>query len=212
MEENYSMIEAIASNIIAKRKPPVGIDFGDLVSWGVEGLHKAYNKYDDSKDTAFKTYAYYRIKGEMLDSLRKEWKYRFPTTFKEKQERVQDQIADIISNMLEQEESGGVKEARISVHDIVSNAAVSSILSVENFDDILDENQVNDDTKDMLDILSVEVQQLEDEEKKFIQFFYVDNLTQKEIAQKFNYSPSKICRIHMKILDKLKRRLSRSID
>ena len=47
-----------------------GADMDDLISAGTVGLVKAAAAYDPSRDTEFKTYAYIRIRGAVLDELR----------------------------------------------------------------------------------------------------------------------------------------------
>lgn len=56
---------------LASRLPP-SIDIQDLISCGVFGLIDALNKYDSTLNVKFKTYANFRIRGAMLDYLRKE--------------------------------------------------------------------------------------------------------------------------------------------
>ena len=64
--------------------------------------------------------------------------------------------------------------------------------------------------EDLLSILREEVETLDEVERSVVSLFYGEGMSQKEIAQKLTYSPSKVCRIHMKLLKKLKRRLARA--
>ena len=54
---------------------PTGIEYGDLYSWGIEGLIDAIHKYDPTK-SKFKTYAPIRISGQIKEGIRKWSKYR----------------------------------------------------------------------------------------------------------------------------------------
>ena len=209
LNEHYSMIEAIASTVIAKQKLPLGTEFTDLVNWGVEGLHKAYNGYKENKGTQFKSYAFLRIRGEILDSLRKEWKYRFPQQYKDERQKAQDRIADIVENMLEAQEKPGNGDLNIPLIDVISNASISPLVSIDNAGDIMDSHKQDEHTKDMIELLKEELETIDDDEKTFIKLFYIHGYSQKEVASKMKYSPSKMCRIHMKILEKLRRRLER---
>lgn len=51
------------------RKVPDSVDIEDLVGWGVAGLLEAYQRYDETRPARFATYAYYRIRGSMLDAI-----------------------------------------------------------------------------------------------------------------------------------------------
>jgi RNA polymerase sigma factor for flagellar operon FliA len=65
---NLPMVRFIARRIHEKLPQYVNLD--DLVSAGVLGLIDAANKFDAAKKTQFRTYAQFRIKGAILDSLR----------------------------------------------------------------------------------------------------------------------------------------------
>jgi RNA polymerase sigma factor for flagellar operon FliA len=62
------MVAKIAQRVVSYLKPP--LSFEDLVSAGTIGLVKAARDYDPSHNAEFKTYAYIRIKGAILDELR----------------------------------------------------------------------------------------------------------------------------------------------
>ncbi|GFR35582.1 hypothetical protein TCEA9_13940 [Thermobrachium celere] len=62
-------VKYIASRLIIGTPP--GIEFDDLVSYGIIGLIDAIEKYDPSKGIKFETYATLRIKGAIIDELRK---------------------------------------------------------------------------------------------------------------------------------------------
>jgi RNA polymerase sigma factor for flagellar operon FliA len=65
---NLPMVRFIARRI--HEKLPQYVNLEDLVSAGVLGLIDAANKFDSGKKTQFRTYAQFRIKGAILDSLR----------------------------------------------------------------------------------------------------------------------------------------------
>ncbi len=62
------MVSKIARQVVSYLKPP--LSFEDMVSAGTVGLVKAARDFDPSKGVEFKTYAYIRIKGSIIDELR----------------------------------------------------------------------------------------------------------------------------------------------
>ncbi|HEX3685838.1 MAG TPA: FliA/WhiG family RNA polymerase sigma factor [Bryobacteraceae bacterium] len=73
--EHLSLVTAIAAHI--QRSLPVHVELDDLVHAGTMGLVDAASKYRDDKEVAFPTYAKYRIRGAILDSLRQlDWASR----------------------------------------------------------------------------------------------------------------------------------------
>ena len=59
-------------------------------------------------------------------------------------------------------------------------------------------------------ILAREVEELTQEEQQFIDLFYYQNKKQVEIAEILNLSKSKVCRMHVKLLEKLKSQLEKN--
>src|SRR3954454_13471562 len=68
VEQHLSLVQAIAAKL--KRTLGRTIDFEDLVAYGTKGLLEAANRFDPSQGASFTTFAYYRVRGAMLDGLR----------------------------------------------------------------------------------------------------------------------------------------------
>jgi RNA polymerase sigma factor (sigma-70 family) len=73
--ELLPMVPKIAKKVISYLKPP--LTFEDIIAAGTVGLVKAAKDYDPSHQAEFKTYAYIRIKGSILDEL-KRWSFLSP--------------------------------------------------------------------------------------------------------------------------------------
>ena len=78
IDEYIGMVRSISGKLIHSGSVPKWIEFEDLVSWGIEGLIKAGKNFNANIETKFQTYAFYRIKGEILDCVRKEWAQKIP--------------------------------------------------------------------------------------------------------------------------------------
>lgn len=211
--EHRSMIEAIASQLIGKGSVPSVIEFGDLVSFGMEGLIKAHRNFKPDKGSTFKTYAYYRIRGEMYDRIRSEWQYRNPGDYADYRKRVQERIADVVDEAITDLDSDTqVVDVETRFFDLLSDSAVVSLMSIDVIGDVpatrdwaLDQRQETDD------VLWAEIKNLDPLEQEFIELFYIRGIKQKDIAEHMNQSRSKICRLHMRILEKLRKRLKKRL-
>ena len=84
---HMGLIKSISKTIVTKNMMPSCIEFEDLVSWGIEGLVKARQAYTPDKGAQFKTYAYIKVRGAILDRIRREWEYRNPSQFLEKKSK-----------------------------------------------------------------------------------------------------------------------------
>jgi RNA polymerase sigma factor for flagellar operon FliA len=215
IKEHLPIIEAIAANVVGTGKMPPGIEFHDLVSWGVEGLIKAWNNFDPEKGSQFKTYAYYRIRGEIFDKIRIEWRYRNPTEYKSQRNQAQDKIADLAEIALNQLEDVHPDKIKEGVDQLISNSAMMCLVSIENLEIISEMEGTKDPQIELIEnksnALWEEIKNLEDDEQRIVELFYIQGFKQKEIAQRLNMSRSTVCRLHMKALEKLRKQLKGKI-
>lgn len=214
IEEHIGLVQAIASNTISSGKTPPGIEFEDLVSWGVEGLIKAKQRYQEGRGSTFKTYAYYRIRGEMFDCIRKEWKYLNPGDFQKYREDIRSRIADLAESAMDALEVGeDSREYDRKITNLLENSGFSGMLSMD-FDNIQVESKssgTEDPEKQFVDQVYPELVQaicsMSEKEQKIVDLFYFQGMKQNQIAEKLNISKSTVCRMHMAILQKLKSKL-----
>jgi len=206
---HMGLIKSIAKTIVSKNMMPTCIEFDDLVSWGVEGLVKARQAYSPDKGAQFKTYAYIKIRGAILDRIRREWEYRNPSQFLEKKENRIKQLQSAIQSFPIEGEHNKSDAVDILIEDSMTAYMVS--LDPQLIDFELKSEQAENPEIQFVDrsetVLWDEVKHLVIEEQQFIRLFYVVGLNQTEIAQKLNMSKSKVSRLHKNIITKLKRRL-----
>ena len=203
------LVKNIASKIFYSGNIPSCIDYDDLVSWGVEGLIKAQNSFDPKLKTKFQTYAYYRIKGEILDSLRSEWKYKLPQGYVDQKKKVKDAVSDFISDSFSNKETVN----NIDASHLIESASIVYYLSHEmNLSVSESKGMKNPETEiidEKNDHIWDEINGLNYLEKDILELFYVHGLKQVDIAEHLQVSPSKVSRIHAQVLEKLKNRLLR---
>jgi RNA polymerase sigma factor FliA len=212
VKENMSMVEVQAANIAGRSNLPVGIDFDDLVSWGIEGLIKAYKNFDSKKGTNFKTYAYYRIRGEMYDKIRKEWHYRNPNDYNEFRKKIRERIAAAAEQALETDKN----PTKAYADTLVNHSAMVCLLSLDTIGDV-QSNQFSSEKETDVEqhqenILLEEINKLDPDERNIIELFYIQEKKQKDIASTLNCSRSKICRIHMRALEKLRNKIKKRVN
>jgi RNA polymerase sigma factor for flagellar operon FliA len=188
---------------------PSCIEFEDLVSWGIEGLVKARQAYTPDKGAQFKTYAYIKVRGAILDRIRREWEYRNPSQFLEKKANRIKRLQTAIQSF----PVDGAQNKSEAVDTLIEDSMTAYMVSLDPqlIDFELKSEQAEDPEIQFVDrsetVLWDEVKHLLIEEQQFVRLFYVVGLSQTEIAQKLNLSKSKISRLHKGIIKKLKRRL-----
>jgi RNA polymerase sigma factor for flagellar operon FliA len=214
---NMEMIRAVSGTISSAGRLPPGMTYDDLVSYGVEGLIKAWQSFDARRGILFKTYASYRVRGEILDTIRREWRYRNPTGYTKIYEKIEAKIGQLAADMGEDEST--ILKGADPVQDVVANSAVVYLLSLDTLTNVSNETiGVVDSAERIVSeiefareraILWEEVKNLDPDEKKIVHFFYIENKKQNEISDLIGLSKSKVSRLHVKLIEKLRRRLKR---
>ena len=209
VDRYLGLVKSVAFKIFNAKQAPAGVDSDDLVSWGVEGLLKAQKGYDNSLKTKFETYAYYRIRGEILDSIRKEWRHKNPKEFQEDRRKHQEQLADFISDSMDD----STESPKTTVHNAIEEAVFVRYLSKDVKDVVTMQkgmkNPEIEQVDETYDALWGEIKALTSIERQVMELFYVNGLKQFEIAALLKLSKSKVCRIHNKVLQDLKSRLKK---
>lgn len=206
------------------------IDKDELYSAGVMGLLEAIERYDQEQGFEFKTYASKRIRGAIIDEIRRvDW---VPRSVRQKARRI-DTAVHALFNKLGRMPS----DNEIALHlelDIEEYYQLTDNLGPM-FLSSLDEQiaGVDDDEKLHLDDVVEDYSQLDteamlmreklrrriaeaignlpDKEKLVISLYYYEELTLKEIGKILSVSESRICQIHSSALIKLRNLLGRGL-
>lgn len=207
---------------------PKSVSREDLRSLGLFGLYDALEKFDPSRDLKFDTYASFRIRGAILDGLRKEdW---LPRSTRDKSKKIEAAI-----EKLEQQKMGSVKAADIARELGMKEEEVYATMNEQFFANILsiDEQPPDSDDKEnyyftlrdkkadipeeklvkneLINELAEMIGTLSEKEQIIISLFYQEELTLTEIGQILNLSTSRISQIHSKALYKLRHSLEKII-
>lgn len=187
------------------------LDFEDLVMVGIIGLIDAMNKYKKDKKNQFKTYAEFRIRGEIIDELRKQdWMTRSERTKQKKYKRAKNTLTEELgrsptsiemSNVLpfkgrdmvrmEQYESGDTIKAY--EEGVTQNEAALSNTEFENYA--------------MKKTISVVLNELPRTMKLIVTLKYFEDLNFQEISKVVNLSEGRICQLHAEAIELLKQHL-----
>jgi RNA polymerase sigma factor FliA len=190
ISKHHALVKSIAGNIFKNKNIPQGISYHDIFNYGIEGLIKAKNNFSRKKGTGFEVYASYRIRGTILDHLRKEWKYRTPSAYKTV---AQPQNTTIVLPGVSFEHSYLIS---YDEHELEKEYSVDK----DQTEDIIEKVEVSR----LNSHLWSEIKTLPQVEQKVIKLIYAEEKNQKEISQLLDLSRSKVNRIHSKIIKNLK--------
>jgi RNA polymerase sigma factor FliA len=195
---------------------PASVEVDDLIQAGMLGLLEAAANYSEGRGASFETYAGIRIRGAMLDGLRKlDWA---PRSVHRKARAVAKAIRELESEYgreardVEVAERMGMKLS--DYHRIVEDSAgcqISSLTTEEGEMTLTDSSA--DPFRDVVDedfraALTEAIGGLPERERLVMSLYYDDELNLKEIGAALRVSESRICQIHGQALVRLQARLS----
>jgi len=198
------------------------VEYEDLVSYGIFGLIDAIDKFDYGKGIKFETYASLRIRGSILDQIRKmDW---IPRSLRQKQKRLETAMTELetrLGRVPTDEELAA--ELEISVDELCSWEGQSVSSTMMSLDECIDQGVELKETavvnsrfetpeqvveqEEIKRILAETLETLTDKEKKVILLYYYEELTLKEISLVMEVSESRVSQLHTKGLQKLRQRL-----
>ncbi len=206
------MVPKIVRRVITYLKPP--LTFEDLVSAGTVGLVKAARDYDPSHGAEFKTYAYIRIRGAILDELR-EWSFvpanlskRIHDTFQLSQ-KITEQTGTIPSDDELAEKLGITLD---KLYTTFENARAQNFVSIDGLTNdsptlatllasataVRPEDRI--ERTELIEKLTEAIHQLPERQRQIILLYYQRNLTMKQTAEVFNITESRVSQLHASAL------------
>lgn len=221
------MVKYVAGRLAINLSSAVEMD--ELISYGIEGLIDAIEKYDPTRNIKFETYAVTRIRGSMIDGLRSmDW---VPVSVRQKSkelEKVYLQLENRLGRTATHQEVAqelGISEKELSV--LLQEIAATTIVSLDDYipgdegeekkrrivEMLEDENAVDAlemvEIQEIKELLARSIAKLPDKEKMVIYLYYYEGLTLKEIGLTLNLSESRISQLHTKAVLRLRGGLSK---
>lgn len=196
-----------------KASLPSHIEVDDLYSVGVTGLIHAVRKFDPAQGTPFASFASMRIRGAVLDELRRmDWMSR---SSRSKAKRLTDVIAELEQrlgreateievaqelSMTAEEYAELLDEVRPICHVELDGTYAEDDDESSLHDIIADETQQNASDllqrKELIQMVIGRLERMPDMQKKVLAMYYFENLRLAEIAAVFGVTESRICQIH----------------
>jgi RNA polymerase sigma factor for flagellar operon FliA len=210
--QHQSLVQAIAAKL--KRTLGRSIEFDDLIGYGQKGLLEAADRFDSTQGAAFSTFAYYRIRGAMLDGLRTMgWYSRGDYA----RYRAEERANEYLQNQAERDTAGkeasggGRPEAAAaleSIAQLLGGVATIHITSLEAASRVADERLPAPDA----DIVRVQenarvraaLARLPEKERALIEMYYFGDKNLGEAGSALGLSKSWACRLHARAVDLLR--------
>lgn len=214
------LVKSIVGKI--KMRLPDHIDFNDLYSVGVTGLISAVQKYDPQRNRSFSSFAFIRIRGAVLDELRRlDW---MPRGNRAQAKMLQETIGKLEMRLKRPVEEHEIrKELGMTIQEyakLMKKVRPISIVSLDQSADSSNEDspplkeaiadssqatvQEKVESKEMITLLKKRIATLPDAARKVLAMYYFEGMRLSEIAEVFNLTESRICQIHAQAIASLR--------
>jgi RNA polymerase sigma factor for flagellar operon FliA len=210
VEENLELVDLVASRL--KRQFTLSMSMDDLRAYGVQGLLEAADRFDASRGTSFSGFAYYRVRGSILDGMRKSgWYSRGDYTRYRAEERANEYLRSLADRSIEGapaaapseqilEDIASVLDGIATVHVASLGEADESELSDERLpaaDDALGEKELRSKVRKA-------VATLPKSERRLMELYYFEDKNLAEAGEVMGLSKSWVCRLHARAINLLR--------
>ncbi len=214
------LVELVVQRMVPQ--VPSFMNRDDMTSAAMVGLIDAANKFDPDKGVKFNTFAEYRIRGAILDEMRKlDW---FSRSLREKQNRLSQTMLRLerkLGRSPEEEEMAEAMDLTLDeYHDLLGKVSHLGCVSLHealdhteegrNFLDNLEDAGGGPTPLEMIEnqeitaIIADILEELSEKERLVISLYYYEELTQKEIAEVIGVSEGRVSQLHSQALVKLR--------
>ena len=196
------------------------VEYDDLVGYGIFGLIDAIDKFDYGKNVKFETYASLRIRGAILDQIRKmDW---IPRSLRQKQKRIEAAMAKIESetgHIASDEELAAELEITIDeLADWQGKMKASNLISLDEYTEAgsevkmesvgnshFDQPEEAIEKEELKKMMVRAIDSLTEKERSVVVLYYYEDMTLKEISLTLEVSESRVSQLHTKALYKMKK-------
>jgi len=227
IKDHLTLVDIIAGRMVTQ--VPSFMNRDDIRSAGMMGLIDAANKFKPEKKILFKTFAEYRIRGAILDEMRKlDW---FSRSLRDKYNRISKTISTLELKLGRDPEEYEVARALgVSLEEYQIMLGQVSHLGCVSLNETLDHSETGRSFQDALidtrkgsspvtnleqheltHVIAGILEQLSEKERLVISLYYYEELTQKEIAEILEVSEGRVSQLHSQALIKLKTKVKSTL-
>jgi len=227
--QNMPLVAFVVNRLSTDRNRTLGLDREDAMSYGTEGLIQAVDGFDPKRGTSFASFAVRRIRGSVLDAVRRH--DPLPRSLRRSTRQVEQAAQELASQLgrwpsqkeLAMKLGVGLREVQeiqqhassryVSLENMLSDAADSSAPRWDpaNSDD-RDDPATAVEREVALGLLSAAVQRLSERDRAILQLRYAESRPFHEVGKRLGLSESRVCQVHKRILKQLRRQLSPTLE
>lgn len=212
-EDHLSLVKVIAHHVSLRLPPGKSVD--DLIQVGMIGLLEASRAYEGNQGAEFKSYASIRIRGAILDELRRDsW---MPRSVQQKSRQLSQAIKAVENRTGETATDREIaSELGVSITEyaeILETVAGCTVFSLEDQTETLDSEQNDDlplamaEDESTRKVLAEIIESLPKQEQMVVVLYYNKGLNLREISEVLSVSESRVCQVHSQAVSRIRTRM-----
>ncbi|PSW11167.1 RNA polymerase sigma factor FliA [Photobacterium rosenbergii] len=219
IERYSSLVKRIAHHLMGRLPPSVMLE--DLIQAGMIGLLEAQQNYDPTKGASFETFAGIRIRGAMLDDIRRgDW---VPRSVYKNNRRISEAISVLESTLgrdpNDQEIAAHLEMTLEQYHQALNDVNCGRLVGMDDLgvseDAVANEESVEENLPfqgvvddNFRQSLAEAIKTLPEREALVLSLYYDEELNLKEIGAVIGVSESRVCQIHSQAMQRLRSKLT----
>jgi RNA polymerase sigma factor for flagellar operon FliA len=211
-ENNLPLVKIIAHHVGIRLPPGKSID--DLIQVGMIGLLEASRVYEGNMGAEFKSYASIRIRGAILDELRRDsW---MPRSIQQKSRQLSQAIKAVENRTGETATDREIAaELNISTNEyaeMLEAVAGCTVFSLEDQTEVMDPDQDDGplalvEGESTQKALAAVIESLPKQEQMVVVLYYKKGLNLREISEVLDVSESRVCQVHSQAVSRIRTRM-----
>ncbi len=228
--QHMPLVAFVVNRLSADRARTLGLDREDAMSYGIEGLIQSVDAFDPTRGTSFASFAVRRIRGSILDAIRRQ--DPLPRSLRRSTRQVEQAAQELAAQLgrwpSRKELAMRLGTTQDSVLEVQKHAA-SRFVSLEHvlqdragdggsqrWDPVDEDERGNPavavEHRASLSLLRIAMDQLNERDRAILQLRYGESRPFHEVGRILGLSESRVCQLHKRILGQLRRQLSRVLE
>lgn len=207
-EAHRELVERVVRRL--QRELDLSCDPGDLRAWGYQGLLEAKSRFDSSRGVRFSTFAYYRVRGAVLDGVRKQGWLKRRAYAKLKAFEASDAAGEQLAETEAQSPSTTLAARAQQIGDALGKISAAYLLSAVGQDEERAPTSPEEllGTAETRDAVKHGLSHLPERERALLETIYFEGATIEEAGRRLGLSKSWASRLHAKALERMRKHLA----
>lgn len=215
VERYENLVNSVAHGI--HNRQSMDVPFEDVRAYGYEGLLEAQQNFDPERGVSFSSFAYYRIRGAILDGFRDEgWSMRDQAFDVNDYVAVNDHMESHNESRANLPRSKTFKDSIKHIDKMVGDTV--TILLMRNYDlqdlEITEDSEQQDrvEKRERLEVLRDGLETLSENEREVVVRYLYEDERMRDIADDMDYSKGWVSRIKARAIDKVRKYCQRRME